>query len=48
MLHGRFSPDRRGRFTSGFLLRHDDLKILLTQWLLGRVKRDINISDVSR
>ena len=46
MSNGCFRPDRRGRFTAGFLLRHDDLKLQLTQWLLGRVKRDINISDV--
>ena len=44
--NGCFRPDRRGRFTAGFLLRHDDLKNTLTQWLLGRVKRDISISDV--
>ena len=46
MSHGCFEPDRRGRFAAGFLLRHDDIKSTLTQWLLGRVKRDINISDV--
>ena len=46
MSHGCFEPDRRGRFAAGFLLRHDDIKSALTQWLLGRVKRDINISDV--
>ena len=45
---GCFRPDRRGRFTAGFLLRHEDLKQTLTQWLLARSKRDINISDVSR
>ena len=48
MSHGRFEPDRRGRFAAGFLLRHDDIKSTLTQWLLARVKRDINISDVRR
>ena len=46
MSNGCFQPDRRGRFSSGFLLRHDDLKLELTKWLLGRLKRDINISDV--
>ena len=46
MTNGCFRPDRRGRFTAGFLLRHEDLKLALTQWLLGRLKRDINISDV--
>jgi len=46
MTTGYFQPDRRGRFTSGFLLRHDDLKDKLRQWLLGRLKRDININDV--
>ena len=46
--NGCFRPDRRGRFTAGFLLRHEDLKLTLTQWLLARSKRDINISDVSR
>jgi len=46
MSHGCFEPDRRGRFAAGFLLRHDDIKSALTQWLLARVKRDINISDV--
>ena len=47
MSNGCFEPDRRGRFAAGFLLRHDDIKSALTQWLLARVKRDINISDVS-
>ena len=46
MSHGCFEPDRRGRFSAGFLLRHDDMKRALTKWLLARVKRDINISDV--
>ena len=46
LTNGCFRPDRRGRFTAGFLLRHDDLKLALSQWLLGRTKRDINISDV--
>lgn len=46
MSNGCFEPDRRGRFAAGFLLRHDDIKSALTQWLLARVKRDINISDV--
>ena len=46
MSHGCFEPDRRGRFAAGFLLRHEDIKSALTQWLLARVKRDINISDV--
>ena len=46
MSHGCFEHDRRGRFAAGFLLRHDDLKSTLTQWLLSSVKRDINISDV--
>ena len=46
MTNGCFMPDRRGRHTAGFLLRHDDLKLELTQWLLGRLKRDINVSDV--
>ena len=46
MLNGYFQPDRRGRFTSGFLLRHDDLKEQLRQWILGRIKKDINILDV--
>ena len=46
MINGCFRPDRRGRFTSGFLLRHDDLKQMLSNWLLGRLKRDINIDDV--
>ena len=46
LTHGSFRPDRRGRFTSGFLLRHDDLKLALTRYLLSKVKRDINISEV--
>ena len=46
MRTGCFRPDRRGRFTSGFLLRHDDLKDKLRQWILGRMKKDINILDV--
>ena len=46
MLTGCFRPDRRGRFTSGFLLRHDDLKDKLRQWILGQMKKDINILDV--
>ena len=46
MLTGCFRPDRRGRYTSGFLLRHDDLKDKLRQWILGRMKKDINILDV--
>ena len=46
MSTGCFEPDRRGRFAAGFLLRHDDIKTALTQWLLARLKRDINISDV--
>ena len=46
LTNGCFRPDRRGRFTTGFLLRHEDLKLALTQWIMGRTKRDINISDV--
>ena len=45
--HGSFRRDRRGRFTSGFMLRHDDLKLALTKFLLSKLKKDINISDVS-
>jgi len=46
LAHGSFRLDRRGRFTSGFLLRHDDLKLSLTRYLLSRVKKDISISEV--